>query len=124
MKTVTPIAPKGRTMAKPPPAELTFLALLQSFRGGVVLADADQALSELIAAINDTGSKGTLTLTMPLKMNKGGQIEILPTIALKKPRRALPAGIFYATDDNRLSRRDPSQGDWIDQFGEVHPAAK
>jgi len=35
---------------------------------------------------------------------------------VKKPKRQMGIGIYYATPDARLSRRDPSQLDMIDEL--------
>ncbi len=95
---------------------VNFLALLETFRGGALLAEGDNALTELVTAIMATGDGGTLTLEMKVKMNKAGQLELHPHFKLKKPRRALPIGIFYGTEDGGLTRRDPQQPDMLDDF--------
>lgn len=95
---------------------LTFMELIQSFRRGELLDQADQRLVEVIDAIRDTGGDGCLTITLPFKMNKAGQIECTPDLKAKVPRRALSTGIFYANDDGRLTRRDPNQMDMMDDL--------
>ena len=95
---------------------VNFLALLETFRGGALLAEGDTALTELVSAIMQTGTDGTLTLELKVKMNKAGQLELHPGFKLKKPRRALPIGIFYGTEDGGLTRRDPQQPDMLDDF--------
>lgn len=102
---------------KPNSPDLNFLSLLQSFRKGELLAESDLALSELVAAIRATGGSGKIALELPVKMNKAGQLEIQPRLKVEKPRRALPAGIFYATERDGLSRRDPNQSDIEDITG-------
>jgi hypothetical protein len=98
------------------PNELSFAEFITSFRRGELLAQADTRLNELIDAIHETGGNGNLTITFPFKTNKSGQIECTPAIAIKKPRPVLGTGIFYATDAGRLSRRDPNQGDMLDEL--------
>lgn len=95
--------------------ELNFLELIQTHRRGELLHECDELLTELIAAVERTGSKGVLTIKLPFAYNKAGQIEMTPSVELKKPRRALGAGIFYGTDDGALSRRDPKQDDMFDE---------
>lgn len=103
---------------QPNPASFTvgFLALLETFRGGALLAEGDAALTELVTAIMATGEGGTLTMELKFKMNKAGQVELQPGFKLKKPRRSLPLGIFYGTEDGGLTRRDPNQPDLLDDF--------
>lgn len=96
--------------------ELNFLEFLQGFRRGELIADADRKLVELIAAVKATGGKGTLTIKLPFSMNKAGQIEIQPAVEVKKPAPALGTGIYFATDDGALTRRDPNQMDLIDEL--------
>lgn len=91
--------------------ELNFLEFLQSFRRGELLAEANDQLSELIEAVQRTGAKGELVLKLPFKVNDAGQIECVPVVTSKKPRRALGTGIYFATGEGRLTRRDPNQDD-------------
>lgn len=37
-------------------------------------------------------------------------------MTVKKPARALGTGIYFASDDNRLTRRDPNQMDIEDEI--------
>jgi hypothetical protein len=96
--------------------ELNFLELIQSFRRGELLAEGDQRLNELIEAIRATGGAGNMTLKMDFKPNKAGQLECVPSLTIKKPARPLGTGIFFATDDGRLTRRDPNQMDIEDEI--------
>lgn len=98
--------------------ELSFLEFLQSFRRGELLAEADSALSELMDAIRETGAKGDITIKLPFKVNDAGQIECVPQVNVRKPRRSMGTGIYYVTDDGRLTRRDPAQGDFHDELVE------
>lgn len=96
--------------------ELNFLEFIQTFRRGELLAEGDDKLNELVAAIQRTGAGGSLTLKLAIKVNKAGQLEVTPDLAMKKPTRTLGVGIYYASDDGRLSRRDPNQGDIEDEI--------
>lgn len=105
-------ATKGAPMRN----ELNFLEFIQTFRRGELLAEGDDKLNELVAAIQRTGAGGSLTLKLAIKVNKAGQLEVTPDLAMKKPTRTLGVGIYYASDDGRLSRRDPNQGDLEDEI--------
>ena len=96
--------------------ELTFVEFMTSFRRGDLVSECDQMLGELVDAIHSVGGDGTLTITLPFKTNKAGQIECTPDIKMKKPRRAIGTGIFYASDDGKLTRKDPNQPDMIDEL--------
>lgn len=99
-----------------PKDTLTFLEFLQSFRRGELLKEGDDLLGELMEAVRDTGGKGELVLKLPFKVNDAGQIECLPTFAMKKPRRPMGTGIYFVTEDGLLTRRDPSQDDLFDDL--------
>lgn len=96
--------------------ELNFLELIQSFRRGELLTEGDQKLNELTEAIQNTGVGGDLTLKLKFKVNKAGQLEVVPNLSIRKPDRALGTGIYFATDDGRLTRRDPHQMDIEDEI--------
>lgn len=96
--------------------DLNFLEFLQTFRRGELLAEGDAKLSELVEAIAIHQGSGSLTLKLSFKTNKAGQIEIVPDMTVKKPARALGTGIYFASDDNRLTRRDPNQMDIEDEI--------
>lgn len=96
--------------------DLNFLEFLQSFRRGELLHAADIKLQELVEAIAETGGTGSLSLKIKVKPNKAGQIEIVPDVQISKPTRALGTGIYFATDDGRLTRRDPHQMDIEDEI--------
>lgn len=103
-------------MAKTPPAEqaVSFLQLLQSHRRGEIPVEADAALTDILTALRLHGGKGKLTLTLNLKLNKTGQVELAPDLKAEKPRRAMSTGLFFTDDDGKLMRRDPNQADWVD----------
>ena len=104
--------------------ELNFLELIQSFRRGELLTEGDAKLGELVDAIRRTGSGGDLSMTLKIKVNKAGQLEIVPEMKIKKPSRALGTGIYFATDEGRLTRRDPHQMDIEDEIERRRNAAE
>jgi hypothetical protein len=94
--------------------ELNFLELLQSFRRGELLRAADIRREEVVRAVYDTSGEGSVTLKLNFKINKAGQLEIKPELTSKKPFPALGTGIYFATEDGDLLRRDPSQHDMFE----------
>lgn len=100
----------------PKPDDLTFLEFLNTFRRGTLIEQLDTALTDVLTAMNETGGDGSITLTLPLKRNKGGQIECTPKVESKRPRPAVGTGIYYATEDGRLTRSDPGQMDMLDEL--------
>lgn len=101
----------------PKKEELSFLEFMQTHRRGELLHRADEVFRELIEAVGQTSGKGVMTIKLPVKVNDAGQIEILPQLQMNKPRPAMGVGIYYATDEGRLTRRDPNQGDMFADDG-------
>jgi hypothetical protein len=98
-------------MVTRPKDELNAMELLQGFRRGQLLHEMDDALTRVVTAIRDTGGSGSITIKIPFKMNRAGQLECAPTVEAKVPREAMGTGIYFASADGRLSRRDHRQAD-------------
>jgi hypothetical protein len=98
--------------------DLTFLEFFSEFRRGMLLAEADARLTELIEAIQDTGGSGEITIKLPFKLNKSGQLECTPVVTAKKPKREFGTGIYFISHEGRLTRRDPNQMDIEDHLAE------
>lgn len=96
---------------------INFLGFMQTFRRGELLRQGDDALQKIIAGIADTGGNGELTIKLPFKRNKAGQIECTPSVTSKVPQRPMGTGIYFVDDEQRLSRRDPNQYDIEDVIG-------
>ncbi|HMO09146.1 MAG TPA: hypothetical protein PKD10_16075 [Paracoccaceae bacterium] len=96
--------------------DLTFLGLLQTFRQGELLIEGDAKLTELVEAIDRIRGDGELAIKLKFKLNKAGQVEVVPTVTIKKPARALGTGIYFAAEDGRLTRRNPHQADIEDEI--------
>lgn len=109
-------------MAKMTPRRdaLTAAEFLQTFRRGVLLQQMDEAINDVIDAIANTGCDGSVTIKLPFKLNKGGQIECAPKIEAKVPKMPLGTGIYYANDQGQLTQRDPRQMD-IDDVINMRP---
>lgn len=96
--------------------DINFMEFLQSFRRGELLRQGNEQLERVIAAMKETGGDGSITITLPFKFNKGGQIECTPKVTGKLPQHAMGTGIYFADDEGRLSRRDPNQMDIEDEI--------
>lgn len=117
MTTRPKLAHPERSPAVSRTESLNFLTFLQTFRRGRLVQDADDYLSEIVEAVQETGGTGKLVLELPVKMNKGGQLEITPRIKIDKPRPSVGTGVYFATPEGRLSRTDPAQMDIEDLPG-------
>lgn len=106
---------KARTMSRSDHT-INFIEFLQTFRRGQLLNEGDAQLEKVINAMHETGGDGSITINLPFKLNKAGQIECTPKVTAKVPQRPMGTGIYWADDDGRLSRRDPAQMDIEDEI--------
>lgn len=87
-----------------------FAAFLQDQRKGVLHNDLGEALAELVAAVVETGKKGTLTLKLDVALNKDGDtLLIADTVSVKEPKHDTKPSIFFADDGGNLTRHNPRQ---------------
>lgn len=100
----------------PPDHTINFMEFLTSFRRGQLMREADKVLRRITEAMMETGNDGEITIKLPLKFNKAGQIEIDPKITVKIPQTNLGTGIYFVDDDGRMTRRDPAQLDIEDEI--------
>lgn len=99
--------PKSQT---PTDRRQPFSELLDSIDFGSLSDEATHELNELVHACTETGKGGELTLVLKLKpLAKGGQVEIVPDIKVKKPKMPRGVTIMFATPENNLQREDPRQ---------------
>src|SRR5262252_4072062 len=90
----------------------TFDKTLREVRGGLVMTELSQKMTELVAAVRATGKGGKLTLELKIKPASKGEtvcvmVEDDITVKLPKPEKA--TSVFYATEGNLLQRSDPRQ---------------
>lgn len=96
--------------------DLNFLEFLQGFRRGELIRQGDLELEKVIAAMAETGGSGEITIKLPFKLNKAGQVECEPKLTSKVPQANLGTGIYFVGDEGQLSRRDPNQMDIEDEI--------
>lgn len=99
-----------------PEDRMKSLEFLQGFRRGDLLREIDLQMERVLEGIRDTGGSGEVTLRLPFKINKAGQLECMPKVTSKVPNRSIGTGIYYLTDEAGLTRRDPNQADWVDEI--------
>ncbi|HSX49906.1 MAG TPA: hypothetical protein VLF09_03050 [Cellvibrio sp.] len=89
-----------------------FAYALQQIRNGKTQEELSEKLNELIQSCRDTEQKGSITLTITVRPDKGdsGQYFLRPEIKLKKPELAIGDTIFWGTPEGNLQRTDPAQG--------------
>lgn len=88
-----------------------FAELLTILDRGEAHAEASRGLNDLVAAVNDTGKKGSLTIVIEMAPLKGSsqQLLVAARVAVKLPKSDPGAGVFYIDGANNLTRTDPNQ---------------
>lgn len=86
---------------------------LAQLRGGKTQEELSQELNQLVQECRTTGKKGSLTLTITVRPDKGdnGQYFLKPEIKVKAPQFETGDTLFWGTPEGNLQRTDPAQGD-------------
>lgn len=88
-----------------------FVETLKEIRDGELTGELSAKLQELVAAVTETEKQGALTIKLTLKHTKKAGILLLEDdikLVLPEPDRDTST-VFFATDENDLTRRDPRQ---------------
>ena len=88
-----------------------FIKMITELRYGTLLDDLTQEMQKVVNACQDTGKKGTLTLTINIAPGKGGEVSITDKIVAKAPEHEKEASIMFITSEGNLQRNDPRQID-------------
>jgi hypothetical protein len=88
-----------------------FIGVLEKLRNGDAVFELSQELEKVVAAVGETGKKGSLTLELNLEPQKGDSVTLclLDNIKTKIPKKSKGGSIFFRTDKNMLQREDPRQ---------------
>jgi hypothetical protein len=90
----------------------SYMDTLLGLREGAAICDASEQLTELIKAVRETGKAGSLTITLKVRPASKGKTQVVmidDTITEKIPKYDREATMFYASDENLLSKNDPRQ---------------
>lgn len=83
---------------------------LAELRHGAVHQELSTAMHELIAAVEATGAKGSLALTITVGMHKGTRmLSVADSVTVKPPVLQRDTSLWFITDDGNASRDDPRQ---------------
>lgn len=87
-----------------------FADVLSEVNRGVVADEAATKLAELVAAVQETGKKGTLKVLIEIAPVKGNDtiVQVSGSVDARPPRPAAPTSFFYPDEDGNLSRNDPN----------------
>lgn len=95
----------------PPIINNNFTRVLSDFRNGQSISELSESLQKAVAAARDTGKKAKLvySITIVPGGSEDGAMAITDEIKMKLPEPVRKSAIFYASDDNVLSRNNPNQ---------------
>jgi hypothetical protein len=87
-----------------------FADVLSEISKGTVADEAATELAKLVAAVQETGKKGSVTVTIQVAPYKGNDevVNVSAAVIAKPPRAETPTSIFYTSADGNLSRNDPN----------------
>ncbi len=92
----------------------SFSQLMAVAEDGQLNSDLDTEVTDLVATLSDAAAsrngkaKGKLTVSIDFALD-GGIITLSTDYTVKKPKCARARSAFWATSDNKLSRRNPRQ---------------
>lgn len=96
---------------------LVFTKFLSEFRNGDLEAALSGHLDEIGQALRDFDGAAALTIKFGFKRDKHGAISITAKVDAKLPKAEVRPALFYLTEDNLFTRRDPAQADIEDYPG-------
>jgi hypothetical protein len=85
--------------------------ILREIRKGRPVEEATQALADVVRAVDETGKKGSVTITLNVIPSKHGGPEkmLVAEIKAKKPIADIPQAVFFSNEEGDLHRVDPRQ---------------
>ena len=88
-----------------------FADFLAEHNNGLGHRQSGEALQRLVAAVQDTGKKGSVTIRVDVAQMKDDETLLITVINVTEKLPVAPAkpAIFYADDEGNLTRSDPRQ---------------
>jgi hypothetical protein len=101
-----------------------FLDTLTEIDGGLFLQEIGDKLAEVVKACSQRGKKGGLQISLGLKPNSRGQVEVVARVESALPKSDSFGAIFFGTEQGLLQRRDPRQPELPGIDEEAPPTGK
>ena len=89
--------------------ELLIATLRDMDKGGTFLRAADEELRQAVKLTQERGGKAVVTIKLALKLAKGKQMVVEPSVCASVPKPMTLGRIMYASDDGQLLLDDPDQ---------------
>jgi len=102
----------------------SFAPWLATHRRGELDVEVGAALGQLIAAAQETGKSGTLTLTLAVKAAKPGArtVTVTDKVVVKIPEHSREDATYFVGPEGTLVRHDPDQLTFDEPVRRVDPA--
>jgi hypothetical protein len=88
-----------------------FIMAVGRIDGGLPVEIADQQLRDVIAAVQRTGKKGSVTITLEVAQNGEMGIASTAKVTAKAPQISFGQSFFFTDREGNLTRNAPSMGD-------------
>lgn len=83
---------------------------LRRIGGGMYLDTVSEKMAELVAAVNATGKKGRISLTITIKKaTRGGAMHVSGEVKITPPAEEAMEVMLFATEEGNLVGDDPAQ---------------
>lgn len=92
-----------------------FLDALREVDEGQFLQEIADKHAESVRVCRGRNKKTGIQISMGLKPNQYGQVELVGRVEIALPKSESFGAIFYTTEDGRLQRRDPRQPEEEDE---------
>ena len=95
-----------------PACDVAFLEMLAAHNAGNEVGEASATLRQILAAVQLTGKRGQVSMTLdiiPASQNQRNRVDLIVEVKSKIPKLKPPGQIFYVDDDFNLMRDDPMQ---------------
>jgi hypothetical protein len=89
--------------------ELLMATLRDMDKGGTFLRAADEELRQAVKLTQERGGKAVVTIRLALKLAKGKQMVVEPSVSATVPKPMTLGRIMYASEDGQLLLDDPDQ---------------
>lgn len=86
-----------------------FIDNIEMINGGVLLADLDDALTELVKNVREAKKAGSITLTINVRPTTARTVAVTAKHAVKAPKPAEIETLFFTTEHGELLTEDPLQ---------------
>lgn len=88
-----------------------FADVLRRLNRGITHTELSTAMQDLIAAVQDTGKAGSITIQLKVNPVKGNDsmVTIVDGFKVAAPSRDRATSVFYIDDEHNLRDQDPRQ---------------